>query len=71
MHNRRMDAQNSLLEQVRAHLAETKGSWPKVAHGAQVDYFTVVRIGSGKAKSPRYATIQKLADYFERERQAA
>lgn len=54
----------SLLEQVRKSLAEAKGSWPAVARGAGIDYFTVVRIGNGTSKSPRYDTIQKLADYF-------
>ena len=57
-------ATKSLLDKVQKALRDSKGTWPKVATGASVDYFTVVRIGSGKAKSPRYETIQKLADYF-------
>lgn len=56
----------SLLEQVKKRLTESKGRWPEVARGAGVDYFTVVRIGGGKSKSPRYETIQKIADYFAR-----
>lgn len=52
------------LEAVKKRLCETKGSWPEVARGASVDYFTVCRIGSGKSKSPRYDTIKKLAHYF-------
>jgi len=63
-----MDSNSPLLERVKARLAELKGNWPEVARGAELDYFTVVRIGSGKSKSPRYDTIQKLADYlFTRE----
>lgn len=56
----------SLLSSVKTALAKSKGHWPKVARGADVDYFTVVRIGNGTTKFPRHDTIQKLADYFAR-----
>lgn len=56
----------SLLDTVKKELERCKGKWPAVARGANIDYFTVVRIGSGKSKAPRYETIQKLADYFAR-----
>lgn len=60
-----------MLERVQRRLIESKGKWPSIARGADVDYFTVVRIGSGKAISPRYETIQKLADFFEAQDRAA
>jgi len=52
------------IQEVRAHLAQSKGRWPEVSRGAGVDYFTVVRIASGKSKQPRYETIEKLSAYF-------
>ena len=58
--------QISLFCRVKKALEKTKGTWPEVARGAQVDYFTVVRIGSGKSKAPRYSTIEKLARYFDK-----
>ncbi len=56
------------LSAVKACLADTKGEWPEVARDSGVDYFTIVRIAGGKSKSPRYETIEKLAEYFGSEK---
>jgi hypothetical protein len=57
----------SMLQDVKNRLAKAKGKWPSIARGAGVDYFTVVRIGSGKAKSPRYETIEKLSNFLSKQ----
>jgi len=46
---------------VKERLGEIKGTWRFVADGADVDYFTLCRIGRGKAIAPRAETIEKLA----------
>lgn len=60
-----------MLERVKQGLAKAKGRWPEIARDAEVDYFTVVRIGSGKSKSPRYETIEKLANALDARDKAA
>ena len=58
--------EESLFDRVKKSIAKSKGNWQKVAAGSKVGYFTVVRIGAGKTKFPRFNTVEKLARYFEK-----
>jgi len=58
------DNMENKLERVMQNLQRVKGNWAKVARGAGIGYFTVVRIASGRSKHPRYETIEKLDKFF-------
>jgi hypothetical protein len=60
----------SILGYVMNQLDDTKGRWPQIAVDSGVPYRTVQKIGSGKTRSPRIDSVEKLAKYF-REHQSA
>lgn len=45
-------------------LDDAKGRWPEIAVASGVPYRTVQKIGSGKTRTPRIDSVEKLAKYF-------
>lgn len=62
---------DSILGFVMGRLDGAKGHWPEIAEASGVPYRTVQKIGSGKTKSPRIDSVEKLAKYFRDNAQAA
>ncbi|CAN0400887.1 unnamed protein product [Phaeothamnion confervicola] len=56
---------------VLAELERTKGKWPEVAAGSGVSKRTIEKIARGEIADPSVSHVQKLADYFRREKAAA
>lgn len=54
----------SILGYVMDRLDAAKGQWPQIADDSGVPYRTVQKIGSGKTRSPRIDSVEKLAKYF-------
>lgn len=52
------------LNELVAELQARKGDWQKVAVGAGLNYFTVVRIANGATKDPGVKTCAKLSSYL-------
>ena len=56
------------LQLVRSRLGRTQQKdLQRIADEAQVPFATLVKIKYGTTKSPRFTTVQKLADYFIRQ----
>jgi predicted transcriptional regulator len=61
---------NDLLQFVRAELQRSVGDLNRVAHESGLAYDTVLRIKNGEG-DPGYSKVQRLADYFQKNREAA
>lgn len=61
----------SLFDYVLAKLKASNGRWRQIADAADVPYDTLTKVALGRVKNPRIETVQKLADYFRAEEQAA
>jgi hypothetical protein len=59
-----------IFEYVLAQLDLTKGRWPTVAEESGVPYKTLVKIAQRETLDPGVNNVQKLADYFRREKAA-
>lgn len=62
---------DSILGYVIGQLDVAKGRWPEIATESGVPYRTVQKIGSGKTRSPRIDSVEKLAKYFREHQSAA
>lgn len=56
-----------LLMFVKRKLDENKGLLTRVSRESDVPYSTLMKISQGVIDNPRIHTVQKLADYFQRE----
>lgn len=54
----------SLLDYVRAHLLERKGTWRTISKETGVPQSTVQRIAHGTNPNVRIRNVEKLANYF-------
>lgn len=59
--------QEPILIFVKRKLGESKGILTKVSRESDVPYSTLMKISQGVIDNPRIQTVQKLADYFQRE----
>lgn len=59
--------QEPILIFVKRKLGESKGILTKVSRESEVPYSTLMKISQGVIDNPRIQTVQKLADYFQRE----
>ena len=59
--------ESQLLSRVRKSLNQRRIPWARVAALSGVDYYTVMRIATGKTKSPRIMSLENIARVIERE----
>lgn len=56
-----------LLEQIQQQLASRKESLRSVSEQAGVPYHTLTKLAQGVTANPRYQTVKKLQQYFEKQ----
>lgn len=49
---------------VMEQLRRRKGEWPEISRASEVPYFTISKMAAGTTRNPRVNTVQRLANYF-------